>query len=184
MDESTRYADMARRCRESFNTKFWNADENCLYDVVSEGYSDSSVRPNQIFAVSLPFTMLDGERSKAVVDKVEAELLTAFGLRSLSPKDPKYIPFYKGSPMERDSAYHQGTVWAWLIGGFIDAYRRVYPERPGSVSDFLHGFEPHLFEAGLGQISEIFDAEEPHSPRGCFAQAWSVAEVLRVLAAR
>jgi predicted glycogen debranching enzyme len=183
-DESTRYAEMAERCRKSFNTKFWNADENCLYDVVGEAYSDPSVRPNQIFAVSLPYTMLDGERSKAVVDKVAVELLTAYGLRSLSPKDPKYVPFYKGSPMERDSAYHQGTVWAWLIGGFIDAYRSVYPERSGSVPDLLNGFHRHLFEAGLGQISEIFDAEEPHTPRGCFAQAWSVAEVLRVMTAK
>jgi glycogen debranching enzyme len=122
--------------------------------------------------------MLDEERSRKVVDRVQAELFTPVGLRSLSPNDPQYVPIYIGSPFDRDSAYHQGTVWGWLIGGFVDAYRRVYPNQN---TDFLQGFQDHLFEAGLGQISEIFDAEPPHSPRGCFAQAWSVAEVLRIL---
>lgn len=180
-EDKSRYDSMADLAKLSFNGAFWNNEEGCLYDVVENGPRDGSVRPNQIFAVSLPYTMLDEERAKGVVDKVEAELLTPFGLRSLSPRDPKYIPIYIGSPMDRDSAYHQGTVWAWLIGGFVDAYRKVYPDREDRVAEILSGFERHLYEAGVGQISEIFDAEPPHSPRGCPAQAWSVAEVLRVM---
>ena len=177
-DDQAKYNAMADLAKLSFNAVFWNEDAGCLYDVAENGHRDPSIRPNQIFAVSLPYSMLDDERSRKVVDRVEAELLTPVGLRSLSPNDPQYVPIYIGSPFDRDSAYHQGTVWGWLIGGFVDAYRRVYPNQN---TDFLQGFQDHLFEAGLGQISEIFDAGPPHSPRGCFAQAWSVAEVLRVL---
>ena len=178
--DRNRYVAMAELAKLSFNALFWNEDEQCLFDVVENGNRDGSVRPNQIFAASLPFSMLDAERAKMVVDKIEAELLTPVGLRSLSSKDPKYISIYAGSPFERDSAYHQGTVWAWLIGPFIDAYRKAYPNREARVAEMLSGFESHLAEAGLGQISEIFDADAPHFPRGCPAQAWSVAEVLRV----
>lgn len=177
-DDHAKYNAMADLAKLSFNAVFWNEGEQCLYDLAENGHRDGSIRPNQIFAVSLPYSMLDDERSRKVVDKVEAELLTPVGLRSLSPNDPQYVPTYIGSPFERDSAYHQGTVWGWLIGGFVDAYRRVYPDRE---IDFLQGFQKHLFEAGLGQISEIFDADPPHAPRGCMAQAWSVAEVLRIL---
>ena len=180
-EDKSRYDSMADLAKLSFNGAFWNNEEDCLYDVVENGSRDGSVRPNQIFAVSLPYAMLDADKAKAVVDKVEEELLTPVGLRSLSPRDPKYIPIYIGSPLERDSAYHQGTVWAWLIGGFVDAYRKVYPDREDRVAAILSGFERHLHEAGVGQISEIFDAEPPHAPRGCPAQAWSVAEVLRVM---
>jgi predicted glycogen debranching enzyme len=179
-EDRKRYVAMAELAKLSFNALFWNEHEQCLFDVVDHGDRDASVRPNQIFAVSLPYSMLDAERSKMIVDKVEAELLTPVGLRSLSPKDPKYIPIYIGSPFERDSAYHQGTVWGWLIGPFIDAYRKVYPNSGDRVAEMLSGFESHLAEAGVGQISEIFDADPPHRPRGCPAQAWSVAEVLRV----
>jgi predicted glycogen debranching enzyme len=179
--DANKFDSMADLAKLSFNALFWNEAEQCLYDVVENGNRDASVRPNQIFSVSLTYPILDGDRAKAVVDKVEAELLTSVGLRSLAPRDPKYIPYYVGSPLERDSAYHQGTVWAWLIGGFIDAYRRVYPERKDRITEIINGFRPHLSEAGLGQISEIFDAEWPHSPRGCPAQAWSVAELLRVM---
>jgi glycogen debranching enzyme len=128
--------------------------------------------------------MLDAERAAKVVAKVENELLTPVGLRSLAASDDRYCPVYTGSPFERDSAYHQGTVWAWLTGPFVDAYRRVHgagEETDRRIADILAGFEAHLSESGVGQISEIFDAEPPHRPRGCFAQAWSVAEVLRVL---
>ena len=180
--DEARYRAMADLCRQSFNGAFWNEEGQCLFDVVQNGDRDSSVRPNQIFAVSLYHSMLDVERAAKVVAKVESELLTPFGLRSLSPADEKYCPVYIGSPFDRDSAYHQGTVWGWLIGPFIDAYRRVHGEAAEErVSHMLQGFGTHLFEAGLGQISEIFDADPPHRPRGCFAQAWSVAEVLRVL---
>jgi glycogen debranching enzyme len=131
--------------------------------------------------------MLDDARAKLVLEKVSSELLTPVGLRSLSPNDPRYCPVYEGSPFDRDSAYHQGTVWAWLIGPYVDAYRRVHgagKSTEARVAEILSGFSAHLFQAGLGQISEIFDAEPPHAPRGCFAQAWSVAEVLRVILPR
>jgi len=175
------YMSMARMCEQSFNAVFWNESEECLYDVVVNGNRDAAVRPNQVFAASLPFTMLDADKAKKVVDKVETELLTPVGLRSLSPRDSRYVHVYIGSPETRDSGYHQGTVWAWLIGPFVDAYRRVYPKSEEKVSKLLAGFQAHLSEGAVGQISEIFDADAPHNPRGCFAQAWSVAEVLRVL---
>jgi predicted glycogen debranching enzyme len=180
-EDSKRFNSMADLAKLSFNALFWNDTDQCLYDVVENGNRDAAIRPNQIFAVSLAHPIVNDDRAKAVVDKVEAELLTKVGLRSLAPRDPNYIPYYIGSPLERDSAYHEGTVWGWLIGGFIDAYRRVYPDREGRVKEIIEGFRSHLIEAGVGQISEIFDAEWPHSPRGCPAQAWSVAELLRVM---
>ena len=180
-EDRAKYEAMAGLAKLSFNGSFWNDEEQCLFDVVENGTRDGSIRPNQIFAVSLPNTMLDDVRAKKVVDKVEAELLTPVGLRSLSPRDSRYVGVYIGSPFARDSAYHQGTVWGWLIGAFIDAYRKVYPDREERIGDLLSGFEDHLSEAGLGQISEIFDGDPPHAPRGCPAQAWSVAEVLRAL---
>lgn len=178
-EDRAKYLSMAELAKLSFNAVFWNEAETCLFDVVENGTRDESVRPNQIFAASLHHSMLDDDRARMVVDKVEAELLTSVGLRSLSPRDPQYRPIYIGSPFDRDSSYHQGTVWGWLIGGFIDAYRRVHPGRtlPGDLS----GFDQHLREAGVGQISEIFDAAAPHTPRGCPAQAWSVAEALRII---
>lgn len=181
--DTDRFDDMAELCRQNFNAAFWNESEQCLFDVIEDDFRDSSIRPNQIFAASLPFSMLDEERARLVVDKVEAELLTPVGLRSLSPRDPRYCPIYIGSPLERDSAYHQGTVWAWLIGGFVDAYRRSYPNRSERIEEIIDGFRTHLSEAGIGQVSEIFDAAAPHAPRGCFAQAWSVAELLRIAVA-
>ena len=183
-EDRTRFITIAERTKVNFNSLFWNDDEDCLFDVVENGCRDGSVRPNQIFAVSLPFSMLDEERSRKVVAKVEAELLTPVGLRSLSPKDPKYVGVYSGSPFERDSSYHQGTVWAWLIGGFVDAFRKVYGasgETEARITEMLLGLQGHVLRAGVGQISEIFDGDSPHHPRGCPAQAWSVAEVLRVL---
>lgn len=178
---AAQYSAMAETARVSFNALFWNEEEGCLFDVIVNGSRDAGVRPNQIFAAGLHHPILDEERARKVVDKVEAELLTPVGLRSLSPRDPAYVPAYTGSPFERDSAYHQGTVWAWLIGGFVDAYRRVYPGKEERVAEILAGFKGHLPGGCVGQISEIFDADPPHRPRGCFAQAWSVAEVLRVL---
>ncbi len=184
-ENEKKYLDSAEKARASFNEKFWNAAENCLYDVIDGSAKDGSVRPNQIFAVSLPHAILDdADKAGKVVEKVEAELLTPVGLRSLSPKDAGYRPIYIGSPFERDTAYHQGTVWAWQIGGFVDAYRKVFPENERRVEEILNGFQDQLNEAGCGQISEIFDAAAPHLPRGCPAQAWSVAEVLRTLKAK
>jgi predicted glycogen debranching enzyme len=182
--DKEQYDAMADNAKKSFNKLFWNKDEECLYDVIGDDGNDGSVRPNQIFAVSLPNTMLSVGKARKIVEKVENELLTPVGLRSLSPKDPNYCPIYIGSPLERDSSYHQGTVWAWLIGAFVDAYRKVSPngkKNEERITQILSGFEEHFTEAGCGQISEIFDADSPHLPRGCMAQAWSVAEVLRVL---
>ena len=179
-----RYSEMAATGRDSFNGQFWNSSENCLYDVINEDEKDGSVRPNQIFAVSLTHSMLDAKRARAVVKKVEAELLTPVGLRSLSPKDPRYVPIYVGSPHDRDAAYHQGTVWGWLTGHFVDAYRKVHSKDVRAekrIGEILAGLRAHLSSAAVGQVSEIFDGDSPHTPRGCPAQAWSVAELLRVL---
>ena len=166
-----------------FNEQFWNGEANCLYDCISsDGTPDPSLRPNQIFAVSLPHALISGERARLVVERVERELLTPFGLRSLARDDKDYHPRYAGDSLARDGGYHQGTVWGWLIGPFITAYLRVHERTPESIErarGMLSGFRAHLSEAGLGQVSEIFDAEPPHTPRGCVAQAWSVAEVLR-----
>jgi glycogen debranching enzyme len=188
-DEKDRkiYSEMANEAKVSFNQIFWNEQEECLFDVIDGDEKDASIPPNQIFAVSLPNTMLSIGRAQKIVKKVEDELLTPVGLRSLSPKDSRYCPVYIGSPFERDSAYHQGTVWGWLIGAFVDAYRKVHPngrQTENRVNELLTGFKNHLTEAGTGQISEIFDADAPHKPRGCVAQAWSVAEVLRVISKR
>lgn len=174
----TDYKLVADFVAQNFEPAFWNEKEQCLFDVVSPGSRDTAVRPNQILAVSLPHSMLSPERARRVVEKVRSELLTPVGLRSLSPYDKKYAPIYIGSPLQRDGSYHQGTVWGWLIGSYITAHKKVYGD--DQVKELLRGFERHLTEAGLGSISEIFDGNPPHKPRGCFAQAWSLAEVLRV----
>lgn len=179
-----RYAEMAEASRESFNELFWNEDAGCLYDVVDGDYKDASIRPNQIFAASLKHSMLSQERARRVVEVVERDLLTPYGLRSLSPHDPKYRGRYEGDSLNRDGAYHQGTVWGWLIGPFIAAYIKTHEGRDEArerARVWLTAFRSHLSEAGLGQISEIFDGDAPHTPKGCIAQAWSVAELLRVV---
>jgi glycogen debranching enzyme len=139
---------------------------------------DSSLRPNQIFAVSLAPELLDARRARAVVDACSRELLTPVGLRSLSPRHADYAGSYVGAPRERDAVYHQGTVWSWLLGPFVLAHYRVYADA-AQAHALLAGLAPHLGEACLGTISEIFDGDAPHAPRGCMAQAWSVAETLR-----
>ena len=180
--EQKRYRGMAMAASASFNRLFWNEKDACLYDVVGDGPPDASIRPNQIFAVSLRHGMLTPERAKSVVDNVQLHLLTPYGLRTLSPSDPQYRGHYTGGPVERDGAYHQGTVWPWLIGSFITAYVKVNGGTAASRSqagEWLKPLQDHLSDAGLGQISEIFDGDHPHFPRGCIAQAWSVGEVLR-----
>ncbi len=183
-EQKKKYTGMSAMAKDSFNGQFWNEDAGCLYDVIDGDERDASIRPNQIFAVSLPYSIVDSRRARKIVDKVEAELLTPVGLRSLSPEDPRYVPVYIGSPMDRDAGYHQGTVWGWLIGPFVDAYRKAHSKdavADARIDQILEGFRTHISEAMLGQISEIFDGEPPHLPRGCAAQAWSVAEILRVL---
>jgi predicted glycogen debranching enzyme len=171
---------MAEAAYASFNARFWYSDGGWLYDVVDgEAGDDASCRPNQVFAISLRHPVLDRGRWMPVLEVVRERLLTPVGLRSLSPGHADYKPQYHGDLRSRDAAYHQGTVWAWLIGPFIDAWVKLYPERREEARGFLAGFAPHLDQACVGTISEIFDAEAPFTPRGCVAQAWSVAEVLR-----
>ena len=180
--EADEIAGHAELTRQSFNRRFWNESRGCLYDVVDgENGDDASFRPNQIFAVSLPHPVLDRQYWRPVVDAVEQKLLTPFGLRSLAPDEPDFKSRYFGDLRARDAAYHQGTVWAWLIGPFIDAWLKVHPDKRETARGLLAGFETVVAEAGIGSISEIFDAEPPFTPRGCMAQAWSVAEVLRCL---
>jgi predicted glycogen debranching enzyme len=179
----TLYGEMAETAKKNFCKQFWNEEADCLYDVIHEEAKDGAIRPNQIFVVSLPHTMLSPERAKRVVAVVERELLTPFGLRTLAPGDVHYRPIYMGDAYSRDTAYHQGTVWAWLMGPFITAYVKVNNQSKESrqtVATLLEGFREHFNEAGLGTVSEVFDADAPHRPGGCIAQAWSVAELLRV----
>ncbi|HEX8708187.1 MAG TPA: amylo-alpha-1,6-glucosidase [Pyrinomonadaceae bacterium] len=183
-DEANRkqYAEMAARARESFGPLFWNEEAGCLYDVVDGEEMDASLRPNQIFAVSLPHPLLPEAQAQRVVATVRRELLTPYGLRSLGRDDPRYRGRYEGDSLSRDGAYHQGTVWGWLMGPFITAYVRVNKGSPESRAEalrWLEGFREHLGRAGMGQVSEIFDGDAPHTPRGCIAQAWSVGELLR-----
>jgi predicted glycogen debranching enzyme len=171
------YADRARR---SFNARFWYEEGGYLYDVVDgEQGNDAACRPNQVLALSLDHPVLDATRWEPVLDVVSSRLLTPVGLRSLSADHPDYKPTYRGDLRTRDAAYHQGTVWAWLIGPMVDAWLRVHPGDRAGARRLLDGLIGALDEACIGSISEIFDAEPPYTPRGCVAQAWSVAEVLR-----
>ena len=170
----------AARAQHAFNERFWYEKGNHLYDIVDgELGDDCACRPNQILALSLKYPVLDQQRWKPVFDTVRNRLLTPFGLRTLNQDHPDYKAKYFGDLRARDAAYHQGTVWAWLIGPFIDAWLRVYPDDRIGARKLLEGFAPHMDEACVGSISEIFDAESPFAPRGCIAQAWSVAEALR-----
>lgn len=178
-----RWRDHAERTRAAFNRRFWNEAAGCLYDVIDgERGDDDACRPNQVLAIALDHPVLDRARWAAVMQTVERKLLTPFGLRSLSPDHPDYKQTYSGDLRARDAAYHQGTVWGWLIGPYVDAWAKLHPDDATGIARLLAGFHRHLGEAGMGTISEIFDAEPPYQPRGCIAQAWSVAEVLRCLA--
>jgi len=185
----TAYADRCRRERtlalRSFRAKFWNEAGGCLYDVIDgPNGSDASIRPNQLYALSLCPDALPSDQAKRILTVVTQHLLTPVGLRTLSPADHHYRPRYEGGVIERDSAYHQGTVWPFLLGPFVTAWLHVFGRNRVTQAEacgFLHGLERHLREACLGQVSEIFDGDAPHEPRGCPAQAWSVAEPLRAL---
>ncbi len=186
---SQRWENLFAQGSESFLKRFWNEKDKCLYDVVDVdhqgGTVDASFRPNQIFAVGgLPLALLEGEHAATVVQAVEARLWTPMGLRSLAPGSQGYRPHYEGGPRDRDGAYHQGTVWPWLIGPFIEAWLRVNGNTPMRREEarkkFLAPILKHLDEAGLGHISEIADADAPHTPRGCPFQAWSMGELLRI----
>jgi predicted glycogen debranching enzyme len=173
---------LAARTKQSFNQRFWFEGGGYLYDIVDgEHGDDQSCRPNQILSFSLRHPVLDQARWPAVLDVVTNKLLTPFGLRTLDPEHPDFKAQYFGDLRARDAAYHQGTVWAWLIGPYVDAFLRVHPDGQQRALASLQAFDAHLQDACIGTISEIFDAMPPHAPRGCVAQAWSVAEVLRCL---
>jgi predicted glycogen debranching enzyme len=176
------YQRMSACARKSFNGLFWNEPTGCLYDVVNGDERDASIRPNQVLAISLTNSIVSKTRAKSILRVVERELLTPRGLRTLSPNDSRYIGRYEGDTRSRDCSYHQGTVWPWLMGSYMNAYAKTFGESAGRdfATEWLNNFEDHLTEACLGQVSEIFDGDPPHTPRGCVAQAWSVAELLRV----
>jgi predicted glycogen debranching enzyme len=176
------YLDLAVKAKKAFDQVFWNERDGCLYDVVNGSGSDASIRPNQILAVGLSYAVADGNKAKCIVEKVWKELYTPYGLRTLSTDNPQYKGIYAGDILSRDAAYHQGTVWTWPLGRFIKAYIKVNgstEQARKAAADFIKPFLNHIRDAGLGSISEIFDGNAPYYPRGCFAQAWSVAEVLR-----
>lgn len=181
-----KYADQASQAYESFNKRFWYEKGGYLYDVVDDldpgkERDDISLRPNQIFAISFKYPVLNPSRWEQVLEIVRSQLLTPFGLRTLSASHADFRACYTGDLRSRDAAYHQGTVWPWLIGPFIDAWLKVHPDDYTTPQSFLQGLEDHLNHTCVGNIAEIFDATEPYQARGCFAQAWSVAEVLRCL---
>jgi predicted glycogen debranching enzyme len=180
-----RLATLRRRVRANYASVFWNEQRQCLYDCVRPDAQDATIRPNQIFAVSLEQSALTPAQRHAVVACVREHLLTPYGLRSLAPTEPGYRPRYEGDRMQRDGAYHQGTVWAWLMGPYVEAFLRIHEFSADAKAEARRLLAPlvaHLDDAGLGSVSEIFDAEPPHTPRGCYAQAWSVAELRRALA--
>lgn len=181
------YTILAELIKTSFCMKFWNEKTNCLFDVVEEEtngvvVNNEQIRPNQIYAVSLPYTTLPIEQQKMVVNTVFSHLYATYGLRSLSPIDPEYKGIYKGSMHDRDAAYHQGTAWAFPLGAFITAYVKVNHHSKESIhyaGQLLESMEDHLRDGCINQIAEIFDGDEPHISRGCYGQAWSVGEILR-----
>jgi predicted glycogen debranching enzyme len=183
-DAKQKYSTLADKVYDSFNRVFWNEQAGCLYDVVNGETRDSAIRPNQVIAISLTNSMVAPDRAMSILNVIESELLTPRGLRTLSPTDANYIGRYQGGPGTRDGAYHQGTVWPWLMGPYITAYVKTFGREAGRrfATMWLENFQEHLHEACLGQVSEIFDGDAPHAPRGCVAQAWSVAELLRVAA--
>ena len=182
-DSAPEYEKHAQRARVSFNARFWNAQLGCLYDVIDgENGTDAAVRPNQLLAISLDHPVLDKGHWSSVLAVVQRELLTPVGLRTLSREHPDYKPRYDGDLRARDAAYHQGTVWPWLIGPFVDAWLKVHRASPLDGHQFVESLYARLSEGCLGSVAEIFDAEKPYRSRGCIAQAWSVAELLRVTA--
>ena len=178
--EAKRYAERAKKVAEKFVEVFWEEQNGYLYDYVDGDHKDAAIRPNQLFAISLPFPLVNGNKAKQIFAVIKEKLYTPFGLRSLSPDDSNYRPHYGGDALSRDGAYHQGTVWSWLLGPYITALVRI--ERKTGIKrtkEIIKKMLPHLSDAGLGSISEIFEGQSPHPPRGAMAQAWSVAEILR-----
>jgi glycogen debranching enzyme len=181
-DQVAEWADLPGKIAESFLAEFWDDDKEYLADTINGDDKDWSIRPNQVFAVSLPFSPLTNEIKKAVLDILENELLTPRGLRTLSPRNPEYKGVYQGTQEERDRAYHQGTVWPWLFGHFAEGYLKLFRKSGiARIRKLLDGFEEEMVNDGIGSISEIYDGDPPHHGRGAISQAWSVAEILRVM---
>jgi len=183
-EQAVEYSVMAKKTKKSFLEKFWNQQMGCLFDVIRGEHRDASLRPNQMIAVALDFSMLDKAMGEKVVENVWKKLFATYGLKTLSEDDPQYVGKYLGDWNQRNRAYHNGTVWAWLLGPFITAFLKLKNHeeywRVFAFNTFLQPlFEKEIFQAGLGTISEIFDGDSPHTSRGCIAQAWSVAEPLR-----
>ena len=179
----TGYDALAEKVKESFTEQFWMEDKHCLKDVISGTEADTQIRCNQIWAVSMPFAMLDEKRERQVVDTVFEKLYTPYGLRTLSSDDREFQPFYGGEMIQRDLAYHQGTVWTYPLGAYYLAYLKVNgcsPKAKQRVKGQLEVMESAMREGCIGQLPEIYDGENPVSSKGCFAQAWSVGEILRV----
>jgi predicted glycogen debranching enzyme len=179
---SEEYGRMAEKAKNSFNREFWNKKLKCLYDVVDGKICDDKIRPNQIYAVSLPYTMLDKEKEKLVVEKVISELYATYGLRTLDKDNTEYQPYYKGKLHDRDAAYHQGTAWAFPLGALVTAYIKVFgktEETKAYARRLIEPLKDHLRDGCVGSIAEIFDGNEPNISRGTYAQAWSVGEILR-----
>jgi predicted glycogen debranching enzyme len=182
ISESIHYRELADRAEANFAKLFWNSSAGCLYDVVDGADRDTSIRPNQIFAVSLFYKMLTPDQAAQVVETVERHLLTPFGLHSLAPSDPHYQGRYDGDQQSRDGAYHQGTVWPWLMGPFLKAYIEVNggsPKARQQAAEWLSELSRYIENEGAGQLPEVFDGDAPHRAGGCIAQAWTVAELLR-----
>ncbi len=184
-DYAQKMRGMADRAKESFEAKFWNEAAGCAFDVIDgPNGNEAKIRPNQIFTAALPFTLFDIEKRKAIMTVAKDRLLTPVGPRSLDPGDPDYHPHYEGDRHHRDAAYHNGTVWPWLTGPFVTAYLRTFGRSKENVAyckEIVNSFETSLLGDSLGSINEIYDGDPPHTARGCIAQAWSVAEILRVL---
>ncbi len=176
------YTFQAKIIKDKFTDYFWNEKNQCLYDFIKDGYKDDSIRPNQLFAISLPHPLIEGEKAKSILKIVSEKLYTPFGLRSLSLDHSDYKGYYGGNQTDRDGAYHQGTVWSWLLGPYVDAIMKVKGEKgKAEVKNVIENISLHFNDGCIGNISEIFDGEEPHTSRGCIAQAWSIGELLRVI---
>ncbi|MBL7741180.1 MAG: glycogen debranching enzyme family protein [Chitinophagaceae bacterium] len=171
----------AEKVKQNFEEKFWYAEGNYLYDnILPDGKPSAEFRPNQLFAISLPFALIEGDKARMILQMVEEQLYTPVGLKTLPKTDTHYVPVYGGDQYHRDAAYHEGTVWSWLLGPYVDAVVKTTSDR-SKAQEVISNFKYHLEEACIGSVSEIFDAEPPHHPRGCIAQAWGVAEILRVI---
>ena len=183
LEEAAKFAAKAAQVKQSFKKIFWNEDGNYLYDVIDRNDKpDASLRPNQLFAISLPFALVEDKEAKAILKIIEERLYTPVGLRTLPTYDLRYVGVYEGSVFKRDSGYHQGTVWCWLLGAYIDALIKLKGSKGKTMAkEVIKEFSHHLEEACIGSVSEIFDGDVPQHPKGCIAQAWSVAELLRVI---